>query len=58
MTPQRYGGPNHRWSSDADAASGVALANPNIGTGNVDQIFVPNFESILVPLYPIPFINK
>lgn len=48
----------YRLSSDADAASGVALANPNLGTGNVDQIFVPNFENILVPLYSIPFKSK
>ncbi|KPY45915.1 MarR family transcriptional regulator [Pseudomonas savastanoi pv. retacarpa] len=47
----------HQVGSKVNSASALT-ANPNLGAGNFDQIFVPNFENILAALYYIRFKNK
>ena len=41
--------------SDTSAATGSALANPQFGPGGVAQVFIPNYQNSLTPLYSIPF---
>ncbi len=53
--PYRNGVTIYKVMSDVKVGSGNALANPQFGVGGVGQVFIPNFENVLVPLYSIPF---
>lgn len=45
----------YKVSSDVLVGAGTTLANPQFGVGGVGQMFIPNFENVLIPLYSIPF---
>jgi filamentous hemagglutinin len=37
------------------AASGITLANPQFGPGGALQLFIPDYDRALTPVYSIPF---
>lgn len=53
--PYRNGVTIYKVSSDVLVGAGTTLANPQFGVGGVGQMFIPNFENVLIPLYSIPF---
>jgi filamentous hemagglutinin len=53
--PYRNGVTIYQVVSDTKAAAGTALANPQFGSGGVGQVFIPNYQNVLIPLYSIPF---
>ncbi|SMC28477.1 hypothetical protein SAMN02745857_03278 [Andreprevotia lacus DSM 23236] len=42
-------------AESAPAASGISLANPQFGPGGAPQLFIPDYQGTLTPLYSIPF---
>lgn len=53
--PYRSGVTIYEVGSDTRAAVGSALANPQFGPGGIGQVFIPNFQNSLTPIYSIPF---
>lgn len=53
--PYRSGVTIYQVGSDTNAATGSALENPQFGPGGVGQVFIPNYQNSLTPLYSIPF---
>ncbi len=53
--PYRNGVTIYKVNGDVNVGVGNALENPQFGVGGLEQVFIPNFENVLVPLYSIPF---
>ena len=52
--PYRPGVTAYEVIRDSPAAYGVSKANPQFGKGGFEQLFIPNFETVLKPIYSIP----
>jgi hypothetical protein len=45
-------------SNSTSAATGTALANPQYGSGGLQQLVIPSYQNDLTPIYSIPFKSK